>query len=587
MPCNPSVGGIGKAQLVFEIDALGGEMAQNTDYTGIQFRTLNTRRGPAVQSNRVQCDRAKYSARMISILATTRGLSVIEGEAVDLLVERNAIRGVVLQEGTPIRSKAVVLATGTALGGVMHVGSKSWSGGGNGDPAASHLSRSLKSHGFTLARLKTGTPPRLARESIDLDRMDLQVGDDPPPFMSWMARCEYSAMIRRDGQQASNDSAPMFHVEHHQDQMRPWPLTSQQLPCYLTRTNHVTHSIVREHIKESSMYGGFITGTGVRYCPSLEDKVVKFPEMEDHHVFIEPEGRDSDVVYPNGISNSLPESVQDDLVHSIAGLERATIARYGFAIEYDYSDPTQLTSTLESRSIDGLFLAGQINGTTGYEEAAAQGFMAGVNASRKAMGLTAIIMSREDGYIGVLIDDLVTKGTSEPYRMFTSRAERRLILRQDNARYRMLAIAKSIGIASRDFMAETDQFSQEIAAEISRLNSERHDGVLLSQILKRPEVRYDGLPSANGSLHQDVKSQVEILMKYEGYIRREEHDLKISREWDGVVIPDNIDYHSIRSIRKEAQEKLSKIRPRTLGQALRIPGITPADIAMISLSVRH
>ncbi|MFC1497971.1 tRNA uridine-5-carboxymethylaminomethyl(34) synthesis enzyme MnmG [Verrucomicrobiota bacterium] len=570
MSCNPAIGGIAKSHLVFELDALGGEMARNTDHTGIQFRILNTKKGPAVAANRAQCDKQAYSARMRAILQSAPNLQITEGHAVDIITHHQTVTGIRLSDGSTISGKAVILTPGTFLNGQTFIGNQSEPGGRRGEDASVELSTSLAKLDIKIRRLKTGTPPRLHKDSIDYDKMQSQPGIDPAPFFSWAARRK-----RR-----------MFHVEHSSGDMEPWAPGTAQMPCYITYTTHQTHQIAQDNLSRSALYGGLISGTGVRYCPSFEDKIVKFPDKESHHVFIEPEGRNTDLVYPNGISNSLPQDVQENLVRSIPGLEKAEILHWAYAIEYDFCDPTQLRPSLESRMVGNLFLAGQINGTTGYEEAAAQGFMAGVNAVRAIREQTPIILNRDEAYIGVLIDDLVTKGTNEPYRMFTSRAEHRLMLRQDNARFRLFDHASEIGIVCRDFLDETNEFRAQIEQESLRLANIVQDGVKCIQLLKRPEVHYSDLNGANLSLHKEVIEQIEISIKYDGYIQRERKLAEGARHLEKQKIPEQFDYGSVKSLSHEAHEKFSAVRPVDLAQASRIPGVSPADISVLSIMLK-
>ena len=606
MPCNPAIGGIAKSHLVFELDALGGEIARNADYTGIQFRILNTKKGPAVQANRVQCDKFAYSRRMATVVSTTPGLDIIESTVKAVDVRDGKLRGVILGEGRDVSGKTVVITTGTYLNGRIHIGDKVRPGGRGDVHAVDELSQSLKDLGFKTARLKTGTPPRLNSDTIDYSQMDLQPGIDPAPFFSWETENRRSEVGDRGSEVGD---MRMFHVEQSdrddsivprgtmdsqaqnsttQEQIdlsiRPWAPGENQMPCYLTHTTEQTHKIIADNLEKSSLYGGAIEGTGVRYCPSIEDKIVKFSEAKSHHVFIEPEGRETNLIYPNGTSNSLPEAVQEEMIHSIPGLENAEILEWGYAIEYDFVDPTQLTHSLETKQIEGLFMAGQINGTTGYEEAAAQGFVAGINAARKSQGKSSWTLGRGEAYIGVLIDDLVTKGTDEPYRMFTSRAEHRLILRQDNARFRLLKHAEMLGIVSEEHIKESHRYANLVSEEINRLESTFITQLSLSQLLKRPENTYSDLPSANMELPETVIRQVEIEVKYAGYIVREKKRIEKVQQLEHQRISQDIDYWAIKTISYESREKLSRIRPETIAQAARIPGISPADIAILAIA---
>lgn len=597
MPCNPSIGGLAKSHLVFELDALGGEMARNSDATGIQFRVLNSSRGPAVQANRVQCDKRRYSERMRCVLDLTENLTVIEDDVVALWIDEidgkqnGHIKGVRLSKHGEMAGNAVILALGTALSGRIHIGDEIISGGGDGRPATDLLSESLRIAGFNLRRLKTGTPPRIDPRSVDWSETVVQPGDQPPSFFSWEARC---GRITQTG--------GLFHVEHRVandaltddrstwNKLIPWTPGSDQLPCWLTHTTARTHRIVSENLAASALYGGWITGTGVRYCPSLEDKVVKFQDRDAHHVFLEPEGRmESDWVYPNGISNSLPRHVQIDLVHSIPGLHRAEILQFAYAIEYDSIDSRELSHTLESKRISGLFFAGQINGTTGYEEAAAQGLIAGINAALFCLEREPMKLSRHESYIGVLIDDLVTKGTNEPYRMFTSRAERRLILRQDNARFRLYKHSMRIGLADQHYLDSTRSLDVAVENEMNRLKTIRLcDNTTLFGLLARPEMSYSLLPpDLQAPLDQETMTQVEIRVKYDGYIAQEERAARKAMEQESIPIPAWVDYHQIPSLRYESREKLSVVRPSSLGQAARVPGVTPADIAVLTVIIRR
>ena len=575
MSCNPAIGGLAKGHLVKEIDALGGEMAKNIDKTGIQFRQLNTKKGPAVRSSRAQADKYAYQSEMKRALERQPNLDIKQLLVDELLTENGKCIGILGHTQTAYLAKTVILTTGTFLKGLVHLGDVSYSAGRAGESSAEKLSDSFLSLGFEIGRLKTGTPPRVNAHTVNFDVMEIQPGDQQPrPFS--------------------------FSTEQ---------ITQPQMPCHLTYTNEKTHQIIRDNLHRSAMYSGRITGIGPRYCPSIEDKVVRFADKDRHQVFVEPEGRDTDEIYLNGISASLPEDVQVDMVHSIKGLENAEIMRFAYAVEYDFAPATQLYPTLETKRVENLYFAGQLNGTTGYEEAAAQGLMAGINAALKVHAEEPLILDRSQAYIGVLIDDLVTKDIREPYRMFTSRAEYRLELREDNADLRLTEMGRQINLIEDDTYERFQIKRKLVDEEMSRLEqirlkpsfdtqtllksagiSEISQPTSLAELLKRPEIHYEQIkqlaPNAQ-PLPEPVEEQVEIQIKYQGYIDRQTTQIQQFKKMEHFRIPTNFDYASVRSLKTEACEQLAKIRPISVGQASRIPGVSPADISILMVWVEQ
>jgi tRNA uridine 5-carboxymethylaminomethyl modification enzyme len=558
MSCNPAIGGVAKGQIVREIDALGGEMGRCIDATGIQFRMLNLSKGPAMHSPRAQADKKAYQFRMKEVVEEQENLMLRQETVEGLIVEHGRLTGIRVRGDAVYRVRAAIITTGTFLQAIMHTGEAQSTGGRAGEGTTKSLSQSFVELGFELERFKTGTPARINGRTIDYSQCEIQPGDDEPQPFSFLTE----------------------------------RITAEQLPCWLTETNESVHDVIRANLSRAPMYSGQINSTGPRYCPSIEDKVVRFAEKTSHHIFLEPEGRNTREVYCNGISTSLPRDVQDEMIHLVRGLEKAEIMRYGYAVEYDFAPPTQLRATLETKRVAGLYFAGQINGTTGYEEAAGQGLIAGLNAALKLAAREPFVLDRNQAYLGVLIDDLVTRGVDEPYRMFTSRAEYRLLLRQDNADRRLTSIGRELGSVCDERWQQCQQHEDDIRRATGVITTVRREGKLLEELLRRPETTWSGLCEMSQELAaletpERAAQQIEIETRYAGYIRRQSATIEKQQNVESVRIPDTFDYRLITNLRAEAKEKLHNVQPRNLGQAGRISGITPADITVLMLYLKE
>ena len=581
MSCNPAIGGLAKGHIAREIDALGGEMGKCTDMTGLQFRMLNTKKGPAVRAPRAQCDKKAYQFRMKWICEREPNLDIRQGQVSQLVHKKGKVIGVETTMETRYAGTSVVITTGTFLKGLMHVGANKQTGGRAGESAVGGFSDSLQAVGLELGRLKTGTPPRLLKRSIDFSKTATQPGDDPvPSFSFWkedLFHVEHSGINPKD-------------VGHSGGKYPPGSILDRlngQLPCHITYTTDKTAEIIRANLHKSPMYSGEIEGIGPRYCPSIEDKVVRFADKESHQIFLEPEGIGTDEIYVNGFSTCLPFEVQYEMVRSIIGCENAEILRPAYAVEYDFAFPTQLKNTLETKPCENLFLAGQINGTSGYEEAGAQGLIAGINAALKIQNKKGLVLRRDQAYIGVLIDDLITKGTAEPYRMFTSRAEYRLLLRQDNADLRLCEISKQTGLLSNRQYEIFSRKKAQYENELERVKKTRQGNHSLEQLLKRNDFSHKDLPQPNTPLSSEVAEQVEINIKYAGYIERQEIEVEQFKKMEGRSIPEWIDYDQIPGLRTESRLKLKQIQPATIGLASRISGINPTDVSLLMVWIKR